>query len=139
MNLVGAWRLVEWRIGGPGSKVSYPFGRDAVGLLCYTPDGYMSMTVAGGKDAPSPVESGGSGESPRAAFPGEPERAPTPFLAYAGRYEVRAGQIAHDIEVAIDPALAGVVQVRELNADDDRLVLAAAEGGSWHTVIWRRS
>ncbi|WP_326636875.1 lipocalin-like domain-containing protein [Streptosporangium sp. NBC_01755] len=46
MDLVGAWRLVEWRIVSAVGRVSHPIGTDAVGLLCYTPDGRMSVTIA---------------------------------------------------------------------------------------------
>ncbi|MEU4829326.1 lipocalin-like domain-containing protein [Streptosporangium sp. NPDC023615] len=158
MDLVGAWRLVEWRIGAPGSAFSHPFGRDAVGLLCYTPDGYMSMTVSRAAHAPSPTRSsrssGSSGSSrdaptrtpvvalaaqAQAAVAGAPGEASASFYSYAGRYEVREGQIAHDVEVSFDRSMAGVVQVRELNINGDRLVLAASERGCWHTMIWRRS
>ncbi|MGC5012402.1 lipocalin-like domain-containing protein [Streptosporangium sp. DT93] len=137
MDLVGAWRLVEWRIGAPGSGVSHPFGRDAVGLLCYTPDGYMSMTVSRAGHAPSPAG------SPWGASP-EPLTEPSAeasasFLSYAGRYEIREGQIAHDVELSLDRSVAGAVQVRELNVNGDRLVLATSERGDWHTMIWRRS
>ncbi|MEU8379491.1 lipocalin-like domain-containing protein [Streptosporangium sp. NPDC048865] len=133
MDLVGAWRLVEWRVVDAGGRVSHPFGTDATGLLCYTPDGHMSATIARAGRAPLP--GAGRGQTP----PEAPAEAFTSFLAYAGRYEVRQGHIAHDVEVALDPALAGTVQVRELNADGDRLVLAADEGGRWHTLIWERS
>ncbi|MEU4411344.1 lipocalin-like domain-containing protein [Streptosporangium sp. NPDC023963] len=133
MDLVGAWHLVEWRIVGADGRVSHPFGTDAVGLLCYTPDGHMSVTIARAGRAPLP------GAGPRQAPPEALAEAFTSFFAYAGRYEVRDGHVAHDVEVALNPAFAGTVQVRELNADGDRLVLAAGEGCRWHTLIWRRS
>ncbi|WP_329091463.1 MULTISPECIES: lipocalin-like domain-containing protein [unclassified Streptosporangium] len=133
MDLVGAWRLVEWRIVSAEGRVSHPFGTDAVGLLCYTPDGHMSATIARAGRAPLP------GATPRRAPPEALAGAFTSFFAYAGRYEVRDGHVAHDVEVALNPALSGTVQVRELNADGDRLVLAAAEDDRWHTLIWKRS
>ncbi|MER5625292.1 lipocalin-like domain-containing protein [Streptosporangium sp. NPDC002544] len=133
MDLVGAWRLVEWRIVSAGGRVSHPFGTDAVGLLCYTPDGHMSATIARAGRSPLP------GASPRKAPPEALAEAFTSFFAYAGRYEIRDGHVAHDVELSLNPAFAGTVQIRELNADGDRLVLAAEEDGRWHTLIWKRS
>ncbi|MDP9845964.1 lipocalin-like domain-containing protein [Streptosporangium lutulentum] len=133
MDLVGAWRLVEWRIVRADGRVSHPFGTDAVGLLCYTPDGHMSATIARSGRAPLPAG------SPRQASAEARAEAFTSFFSYAGRYELRAGHVAHDVEIALNPAFVGTTQIRELNFDDDRLVLAAEEDGKWHTLIWARA
>ncbi|GAA3098660.1 lipocalin-like domain-containing protein [Streptosporangium carneum] len=132
MDLVGAWRLVEWRITRSGGRASHPFGRDAVGLLCYTADGHMSVTVARARRPPLP------GADPRQAPPEARAEAFASFFCYSGRYEVREGYVAHDIEMALNPAFTGTTQIREMNFDGDRLILAAPEGGRWHTLIWRR-
>ncbi|WP_433253562.1 lipocalin-like domain-containing protein [Streptosporangium sp. CA-135522] len=133
MDLVGAWWLVEWRIAHAGGRISHPFGRDATGLLCYTHDGHMSATVTRAARPPLPGSAAG-----QAAVQARAE-AFASFFCCAGRYEVRDGQVAHDVEMALDPAAAGTTQIHELNFDDDRLILAAAEGGRWHTLIWRRA
>ncbi|AWS41269.1 lipocalin-like domain-containing protein [Streptosporangium sp. 'caverna'] len=131
MDLVGAWKLVEWRIVSAAGRVSHPFGPDAVGLLCYTSDGHMSATVARAGRVPLPAETArhASAEAQAEAF--------ASFFSCAGRYELRNGHVAHDIEMALNPILVGT-QIRELNFDDDRLVLAAEENGRWHTMIWVR-
>ncbi|MDP9860985.1 MULTISPECIES: lipocalin-like domain-containing protein [Streptosporangium] len=133
MDLVGAWRLVEWRIAHPDGRTSHPFGRDAVGLLCYTPDGHMSATIARAGRPPLP----GAGLSQ--ASPQERAVAAASFLCYSGRYEIRDGHVAHDIEMALNPALSGVTRIHELNFAGNRLILAAADNGRWHTLIWRRA
>ncbi|WP_326820633.1 lipocalin-like domain-containing protein [Streptosporangium sp. NBC_01639] len=132
MNLVGAWRLVEWRTTRPGGRISHPFGRDAVGLLCYTPDGYVSVTIAQAGRPPLP------GGVPRKAPLQARAEAFTSFFCYSGRYEVRDGHVAHDVEVALNPSFTGTIQIREANFDGNRLILAADEEGRWHTLIWRR-
>ncbi|MEV4181198.1 lipocalin-like domain-containing protein [Streptosporangium canum] len=132
MDLVGAWRLVEWRIAHAGGRISHPFGRDAMGLLCYTSDGYMSATVARAGRPPL------RGAGPRRACPQERAEAFASFFCCSGRYEARDGQVAHDVEMALDPAVSGTIQIHELNFDGDRLILAAVEDGGWHTLIWRR-
>src|SRR5262245_15246118 len=45
-QLLGAWELVSY-VEQPvdGAAPSYPFGEDAVGLLLYTADGYMSAQL----------------------------------------------------------------------------------------------
>lgn len=46
-RLVGAWELVEYSAAlasDPTSKI-YPMGRDATGIIMYTPDGYMSAQL----------------------------------------------------------------------------------------------
>lgn len=46
-DLIGAWSLVEWQILDPcDDRAHYPFGNDAIGLLCYTPDGMMNASIA---------------------------------------------------------------------------------------------
>ncbi len=43
--LVGTWRLVSWENRSTDGTVSHPLGRDAVGLIIYTDDGYMSVAM----------------------------------------------------------------------------------------------
>jgi hypothetical protein len=132
MDLVGAWKLIEWRIVHADGRVSHPFGTDAVGLLCYTSDGHVSATIARAGRAPLPAD------TPRHASAEAQAEAFTSFFSYAGRYELRDGHVAHDVEIALNPAFVGTTQIRELNFDDDRLILAAEEKGRWHTLIWVR-
>src|SRR5688572_16407305 len=41
-RLLGSWRLQSFRIVYADGNVVHPLGADAVGLLAYTPAGYMS-------------------------------------------------------------------------------------------------
>lgn len=133
MDLVGAWRLIEWRFTCPGERARHPFGRDAAGMLCYTPDGHMNATFARADRPPLP------GADPWQAPAAARAEAFTSFSCYSGRYEIRDGYVAHDIEMALNPARAGTTQICEMNFDADRLVLAALGAGRWHTLIWRRA
>src|SRR6476646_800315 len=45
-RFVGAWRLVSFEYASSDGSVTYSFGRHPRGLLTYTPDGYMSMSIA---------------------------------------------------------------------------------------------
>ena len=44
--LVGAWRLVSCETRADDGSIDYPLGRDADGLLIYTDDGHMSVSLA---------------------------------------------------------------------------------------------
>jgi hypothetical protein len=43
--LVGTWRLLSWENRSAEGTISYTLGRQAVGLIVYTDDGYMSVAI----------------------------------------------------------------------------------------------
>lgn len=133
MELVGAWRLVTWEIGYPDGRVAHPYGPDAVGLLCYTPDGHMSASIA------RAVRPSLSNANPRRADTSERAEAFDSFFAYAGRYEVVGTDVHHHVELGLNPAFPGTTQVRRATLDGDTLSLAAEEDGRRHTLTWRRA
>jgi hypothetical protein len=65
------------------------------------------------------------------------------YLAYSGRWHIEGQRIAHDVEMALNPALLNTRQWREARFDGAQLVLAAEEpmgtGRSRrHEIRWRR-
>jgi hypothetical protein len=50
-RLVGGWRLTGYEVT-VGGKTDHPLGDDPLGMILYTPDGYMSAQLAG----PGPYE-----------------------------------------------------------------------------------
>jgi hypothetical protein len=133
MDLLGAWRLESWSfVYDDGRPQEYPLGRDAEGIIIYTPGGQVSATLMrGGRVAKAP----GSEVERAAAF--------ADSFAYAGRYEVRDATVFHSIEVATNPALIGVTSTRHIKLDGDRLTLSgpdfAAGTGRTQMIVWRRS
>jgi hypothetical protein len=116
-ELAGAWRLVSWSFEYDDRRPSeFPLGREAHGLLLYTPGGHVSATLMGGQ--------------------------PPRSLAYAGRYEVRDGAVHHSIEVATDAGLVGMTTIRHLERGDDVLTLSGpdfrAGTGRSQKIVWRR-
>jgi hypothetical protein len=132
-DLLGAWRLESWSfVYDDGRPQEYPLGRDAEGIIIYTPGGQVSATLMrGGRAAKAP----GSEAERAAAF--------ADSFAYAGRYEVRDATVFHSIEVATNPALIGVTSTRHIKLDGDRLTLSgpdfAAGTGRTQMIVWRRS
>jgi hypothetical protein len=117
-DLAGAWRLVSWCFEYEDGRPSeFPLGREADGLLLYTPEGHVSATLMGGQ--------------------------PPRSFAYAGRYEVRDGAVYHSIEVATDATLVGMTTTRHMKREDDVLTLSGPDfrAGTARSqmIVWRRA
>jgi hypothetical protein len=117
-DLIGAWRLESWSFEYEDGRPSeFPLGREARGMLLYTPGGQVSATLMS------------MGEPPAS-------------LAYAGSYEVRADAVYHSIEIASDPALIGLKTTRHIVREGDRLTLSGpdfrAGTGRCQKIVWRR-
>jgi hypothetical protein len=116
-DLAGAWRLVSWSFEyEDGRPNEFPLGRDARGLLLYTPEGQVSATLMGTQ--------------------------PPGSFAYAGRYEMRDGVVYHSIEVATDASLVGMTTTRHMKREHDVLTLSgpdfAVGTGRSQKIVWRR-
>jgi Lipocalin-like domain len=118
--LVGTWRLVSWVSRDADGQVSHPFGRDPLGYLIYTADGYMSAILTPIDRLPFAAGDilRGTGE--------EQARAAATCIAYAGRYEVQAGRVVHNVETSLFPNWVGGAQERRFEFDGDRLSLSTA-------------
>ena len=132
-DLVGAWRLDSWSlVYEDGRADEYPLGRGATGFILYTADGHMSATLARAGRAPM---AGDTATAKAEAYDG--------CFAYAGRYEVRKGVAYHSIEVATNPALAGITSTRHILLDGQRLTLSgpdfSPDAPRFHRIIWRRA
>ena len=132
-DLIGAWRLDSWSlVYEDGRADEFPLGRDAVGFILYTADGHMSATLARAGRKPMTCD---DAVAKAEAYDG--------CFAYAGRYEVRQGVAFHSIEVATNPALAGVTSTRHILLDGNRLTLSgpdfSPDAPRFHRIIWRRS
>jgi hypothetical protein len=116
IDLVGTWRLLAWRRTVDGA-VSYPLGENAEGVLIYTPDGRMAVTLTAASRPALPENDplGGPVEDRAAAYSG--------CLAYIGTYELRETEVVHRIELSLYPPWAGAEQVRPFTYTGDELVL----------------
>jgi Lipocalin-like domain len=141
-RLIGAWRLVDVvDVPVDGSPGRHPHGDRPVGLILYTPDGYMSVQIMERERAP--VSSADwSSLTPR-EYAGEARG----YFAYAGSFEVDEERetVTHSVEVSLFPGWVGRAQVRVASLDGDRLVLRAASpamsGGKLVTtrISWVRA
>jgi hypothetical protein len=57
------------------------------------------------------------------------------FYAYCGTFEVRDGQVVHNIESSLYPNATGSVERRSVELDGDRLLLGLPNGAQ---IEWQR-
>lgn len=121
-SLIGAWRLVEYKITpANGGEPSYPLGKDADGIIMYTPDGYMSAQLMQ-KGAPKFAVADLSGGTQE-----ELAEAMKRYLAYSGGFEVKEvdgkPHLSHRMQVSSYPNWLGNVQQRVIKLDGEYLQL----------------
>ncbi len=119
-DLVGTWRLTAFHdVDGAGRTGEGPLGPEPSGLLIYTADGHVSVSMT----------RTGSGPGPR-------------FMGYAGRWSLSGDHVRHRIEVAARPDWVGTEQSRRAELEGDRLTLHAAttiDGSERRRLLcWRR-
>jgi hypothetical protein len=139
--ILGTWELVSYiaqdNHGGP---ITYPLGPDALGLIMYTADGYMSAQLMR-PDRPAfdrPESDGGTPEQAASAAGG--------YLAYSGPFEVdeSTGVVHHEVKVSLLPNWLNGTQLRHSNLDGDHLTLSATTNApdgtqTISTLVWKRA
>ncbi|MCV7125096.1 hypothetical protein AWC15_05600 [Mycobacterium lacus] len=135
-EIAGTWQLVSYTAQSDrGGPVIYPLGADAVGLIMYTLDGYMSaQLMRPNRSAHVHPCTAGTNEAATAAD----------YLAYAGPYRVdeATGVVYHDVAVSLLPNWVNTTQLRNVTLDNDRLTLVADVPAGRATIratlVWAR-
>jgi hypothetical protein len=140
-DVLGTWELVSYiaqdNHGGP---ITYPLGPDALGLIMYTADGYMSAQIMrrDRRAFDRPESDGGTAEQAAAAAAG--------YLAYSGPFEVDefTGVVHHEVRVSLLPNWLNGTQLRHAKLDGDHLTLSAiteptAGTEIISTLVWKRA
>ncbi|MDT5245293.1 MAG: hypothetical protein QOD36_2669 [Mycobacterium sp.] len=139
--VLGTWELVSYiaqdNHGGP---ITYPLGPDALGLIMYTADGYMSAQIMR-PHRPAfdrPESDGGTPEQAAAAAAG--------YLAYSGPFHVdeSTGVVHHEVTVSLLPNWLNGTQLRQSTLDEDHLTLSAVTAApdgveTLSTLVWKRA
>ncbi|MEM9182589.1 MAG: lipocalin-like domain-containing protein [Pseudomonadota bacterium] len=127
-------RLADATHGAP----QFPFGRQPVGLLIYSPDGYMSATVSAGDRTRF-----NAGASPRQLPAAALADAFISYFHYAGRWWVEGEEVLHRVEAALNPNMVDTTQVRHASLDGKRMLLTGietlADRERRHEIAWRRA
>lgn len=111
-DLIGTWRLVEWKVE-IGDRTVRPFGGAAVGLLTYTDEGRMvASLMRENRDRMDTTSFAGADAQTRAG-------AAAGYISYAGSYEVVGDEVHHDVELSLFPDWVGDVQTRIIRWIDE--------------------
>jgi hypothetical protein len=120
-----------------GGATTYPLGEDAEGMLVYTDDGRMAVTLTAAQRPSMPDNDplGGDVEDRADAY--------STCLAYIGTYELRDDAVVHRIDLSLYPQWAGAEQVRAFTYTGDELVLRTPpvqgrDGTIVNELAWRR-
>jgi hypothetical protein len=141
-TLIGAWKLVSY-IETPvdGGAPYAPFGAAPIGIILYTPDGYMSAQLSHAGRAPF-----ASGDWFKGT-PEEYEAEATTYIAYSGAFvcDEEKRTLTHSMFVSLFPNWIGNTQPRIVRIDGDMLYLSTASpipsGGKLvnSQLAWRRA
>jgi hypothetical protein len=113
--------MVSYQGQGVDGKMSYPLGKDLLGLLYYTDQGFMSVQVMK-LDRPKY-----SSDDLHFSLMEEMAAAANGYIAYAGRFSVdeAAGTVTHHIQLSLSPNWVATDQIRFVVLSADHLHLSA--------------
>jgi hypothetical protein len=136
-QLVGAWKLVSFVERDVETGIeNRPWGERPLGLILYTPDGYVSAQLQGPNRTPFATE------HPLRGTPEEYAGAGSSYIAYSGRYFVEEDtkSLSHEMEVSLFPNWFGQRQMRLVQLNGEHLNLIANKiNGVTATLTWRRA
>jgi hypothetical protein len=140
MKIVGTWRLVSMKSRNSLTSVeTNTWGDNPMGLITYTPDGYMSAILAK-SDRKISTDSAGSATDEEQAMLFRNS------FAYAGRYTLTREGVIHHVAVAADPTWIGKDQIRFAKIEGDYLIISsppiksvASMDPLEYFVIWKRA
>ncbi len=133
--LVGTWKLVSWEVTQPNSTIHYPYGKDVIGYLTYTADGYMSAEIMDPdrqqSDPNFRLETATAQTLPDA----DRARAYSSYLSYCGTYTVEGGVVTHHVKAGLIPSWTGSEQVRPYRFEHGRLIIEVGH----QRLTWERA
>ena len=114
----GTWKLVSLETRTEDGAVSYPWGRDPVGLYIFGGDGFSSVAVMGAhrpRFASRDIRGGTTEEIVAASN----------YVSYAGRYDIHGNKLVVHVEVSFFPNWVGQDQERFFEFSASRLTLSS--------------
>ncbi|WP_270090369.1 lipocalin-like domain-containing protein [Sphingobacterium sp. SYP-B4668] len=122
-ELIGSWKLlsyIELPINGTDSL--FPMGQQPDGILMYSPDGYMSVQIAG-QQRPTYTSDDwriGSCEEHTASV--------SSYISFSGTYRILENRIvSYEIKTSLFPNWKGQTQERTFDFEGDILYLKSVE------------
>ncbi len=130
-RFVGTWRLISFEEDLPDGHLSYPYGRNPVGLLIYDSSGNMAVQIMKpDRPALSSTESTGMSD-------GRLKESIEGFTAFWGTYEIDEvqGIITHYVKGHLWASSIGKELKREYEFSGKQLIL---KPGSTRRIVWER-
>lgn len=122
-QLIGAWKLVSY-VEKPidGSAPFYPTGENPMGIITYTPDGYVSAQLMRPDRKPFPSGDWFGGTTD------EYRQEPTNYIAYSGPFHLDEEHktLTHSMFVSMFPNWNGQTQPRVVKIEGETLHLSTA-------------
>ena len=141
-QLVGAWALMSFVERDIEAGVeNHPFGEHPLGLILYTPDGYVSAQLQRPERPPF-----ADGDLLHAT-PEEYAAAGSSYIAYSGRFFIDEAKrsLSHEMAVSFFPNWLGQRQVRLVKVNGEFLQLSTdgpqrfSHSLKMATLTWRRA
>ena len=114
---IGTWKMVSFVVER-GGQISYPRGKDAVGYIIYSEDGFMSAVIMPANRPRFAADTLASGSDQEKAA------ATDSYMSYCGRYEIQGNKVVHHVEASLFPNWIGTDLERTFEFDDDRIILS---------------
>jgi hypothetical protein len=122
-QLIGAWKLVSY-IAKPvdGSEQYYPMSEKPMGIIMYTPDGFMSAQLM------HPQRNNFASGDWFNGTDAEYKQEATTYIAYTGPFHVDEEKqaLAHSMFISLFPNWIGQTQPRVVKIEGDLLHLSTA-------------
>lgn len=115
-DLVGTWKLVDYRLTDSQGNMTRPREGRLQGRLIYSAEGYVGVASVSRDDS---------------------------YFSYFGRYELNGSTMTHHAEISSDPKVAGTAQKRSVAMEDGLVVLTASPSnsggpGTSAALVWER-
>ncbi len=132
---VGTWKLISWEVRQPGGTIHYPYGKDVIGYLIYTADGYMSAEIMDSdrqqSDPNFPLENA----SAQTLSDRDRARAYSTYLSYCGTYTVEDNTVIHHVKAGLIPSWTGSEQPRPFKLELGCLIIEVGN----QRLTWERA
>jgi len=119
-TLIGTWQLVSWHNKHADGSKTYTLGKDALGYISYSPDGFVFVHLMAANRVLF------SENDPFGGTQAEDSAAMKSQITYAGTFDYSGDQVVHTVTQSCCPNWVGTKQVRDVKFQGSDLILSAA-------------
>ena len=114
-KILGPWSLQSWTLTRVNGEVVHPYGEHPQGLIHYSNDGFMSVSLEAANRKPSghPALSNLTPDESKAMYDN--------YAAYCGRFELIDDEVHHHIKHMSFKDWEGKTVVRKVSLKDDKI------------------